>query len=152
MIGGSDLVLCAEIANRRGKIMRVVTEKDKAEGSIAAIAIEDPRFRSRVEAFAGAMLETAGMHDYARADLVFARGEFHALEINGLPRLPDALFDACARYGGLAKEEYLSAIFWSAFRRSQDQTRTFNRGDRRIEREIPGWVRNRLAHGRPPSA
>lgn len=152
MIGGSDLVLCAEIAHQRGRIMRVVTEKDKAEGSIAAIAIEDPRFRSRVEAFAGAMLETAGMHDYARADLVFARGEFHALEINGLPRLPDALFDACARYGGLSKGEYLSAIFWSAFRRFQGQTRAFNMGGECIEREVPGWVRNRLAHERPSSS
>jgi len=76
MIGnGSDiLIMPAGITLKIPKKVRIITTHDKDEHNTQAAPVSDLALRERIIRFAEMAFEVAGVHDYARCDLLLAEG------------------------------------------------------------------------------
>ena len=108
--GSKRLFLPAEIKLKRAKKVRIVTTRDKDEHLTQALPVNDSLLRERLAAFARKAFESAGVRDYSRCDVIMADGKLFAIEINGLPMIPDLWFEVCARGAALDANQYLNAI------------------------------------------
>lgn len=112
MIGnGPDrLLMPAQIKLKVKKENRIITTSDKDEHKTMALPVTDDALRAQLVNFAGWAFEIAGVRDYSRCDLMMVDGELYAIEINGLPMIPDKWFEVCASGAGLNADQYIYAI------------------------------------------
>jgi D-alanine-D-alanine ligase len=112
MIGGNDhmLIMPSEIILREHHIPRLITTKDKDEHKTQVLPIQDLNEKSKIIQFARKAFIAAGVRDYSRCDIIFADKTLFAIEINGLPMIPDRWFQECAAEEGLNETQYINAI------------------------------------------
>lgn len=113
MIGSKDhrLLMPAEISLKEKKPHRLITTEDKDQHHTLASAVSDARLRDRLCSFAEQAFTATGMVDYSRCDILMTGDKLYAIEINGLPMIPDKWFEVCAAGIGLNEEQYIVAIF-----------------------------------------
>lgn len=117
---GRHLILMpAEIRLKVKKRVRLVTTADKEQHQTQAVPIRDIVLRRKLSGFAAQAFSSAGVSDYARLDMIMAQGTLYAIEINGLPMIPDKWFAACAQGAQMTEDQYLNAIFLSCILRKQ---------------------------------
>lgn len=112
MIGGNNhmLVMPAEIILTTKIVPRLVSRADKDQHRTKAVEIGDPEVKRTVSNLARKAFESSGVCDYSRCDILYADSTYFAIEINGLPMLPDLWFQNCARYSGLDEIQYINAV------------------------------------------
>lgn len=113
------IVMPAEIRLKVKKQVRLVTTADKEQHKTQAVPIRDIILRRKLSGFATQAFSSAGVSDYARLDMIMAQGTLYAIEINGLPMIPDKWFEACAQGVQMTEDQYLNAIFLSCILRKQ---------------------------------
>ena len=113
------IVMPAEIRLKVKKQVRLVTTADKEQHKTQAVPIRDIVLRRKLSGFATQAFSSAGVSDYARLDMIMAQGTLYAIEINGLPMIPDKWFEACAQSVQMTEDQYLNAIFLSCILRKQ---------------------------------
>ena len=121
MIGNhrQKMILPCEIvltSNKGGN--RAITTADKDGNGTQAFALEDQKLREDLIKLAIRAFSAAGVSDYARFEVLYSRGQFYAIEIDGQPMVPDRWFEACARGDGLDTDQYLNAIFLASIVRN----------------------------------
>ena len=121
MIGSGEqkLLLPAEIRLKMRKRVRIVTTADKDQHQTQAVAVRDTALYKKLSSFASKAFDSAGVRDYARLDVLSAKTELYAIEINGLPMIPDKWFEECARSIRMQGDQYLNAIFLSSIIRER---------------------------------
>jgi len=121
MIGSGKhmLLMPAEIRLKVNKRVRIVTTEDKDKHKTRAVPVEDVMLSGKLTDLAAEAFAIAGMRDYSRLDVIMADGVLYAIEINGLPMIPDEWFEVCAKAGGMNKDQYINAIFLSCIMRTQ---------------------------------
>lgn len=112
--GPQAQIMPAEIILLAEHGVRVITTEDKEQHLARAIPICDRNMCQHVKDFARRAFQVAGVRDYARLDLLYAKGEFFAIEINGQPMVPDPWFEVCAAGAGFDQDGYISAILNAA--------------------------------------
>jgi D-alanine-D-alanine ligase-like ATP-grasp enzyme len=149
--GKESLYMPAEIRLERGSgpalKPRVVTTGDKDSGAARAVPVDEPDIRAELASLAARACAAAGVRDYARCDIIRARGKSYAIEINGEPMVPDPWFEACASGAGLDSSQYLLAIFFAALSRLE-RAGWKGEGRRAIEAmrtALPPEIRRRLS-------
>lgn len=120
MIGSAErmLLMPARVKLNEPKPHRLITTADKDGHHTSATAIQDESILNAVNAFARRAFESAGVTDYARCDILFSGGKLWAIEINGLPMIPDKWFEMCAKPAGLDSSQYLVAILLASLSRN----------------------------------
>lgn len=120
MIGNKDrmLLMPAEIELLQKEDIPVITTAHKNNRGTKATKINDYYFRKELVNLARKALMCVGIEDYGRCDMLYAGGQFFAIEVNGQPLMPDLRFDACALSIGLKREEYINTIFLSGLIRN----------------------------------
>ncbi|MFZ3070479.1 MAG: hypothetical protein WA110_05080 [Anaerolineaceae bacterium] len=108
--GNNKFLMPAEIRLKQRKSVRIVTSQDKDDHLTRAIPVEDPLLFKKLTDFSRKAFESAGMRDYARCDLIMIDEWLYAIEINGLPMVPDEWFENCAKTCSLNEDQYLNAI------------------------------------------
>lgn len=93
---------------------KVISTSDKDGGLTAIRRTAGPGQAMELSNLARSAFLLAGVRDYSRCDILFARGRYWVIEINGQPMVPDSWFGECARLGGLDESAYLSAIIDAA--------------------------------------
>ncbi len=138
MIGNNKkrLVLPAEITLNVEKAHRIVTTEDKDKHHTQATILEDDPLKKRIVDFALNAFEVAGVRDYARCDILMEEDTLYAIEINGLPMIPDKWFEICATDAGLDASQTIIAIFLSGI------VRNIEEGNRRLD--IPSSMKSYL--------
>jgi len=123
MIGNGEqkLLLPAEIRLKGRKRVRLVTTVDKDQHGTQAVPVRDAMLCRKLSGFAVKAFGSAGMRDYARLDVIWANGALYAIEINGLPMIPDKWFEACAKGMRMQGNQYLNAIFLSSLLRARTE-------------------------------
>lgn len=113
MIGsqGHRLLMPAEILLKEKKEHRIITTADKELHRTQAIPVEDIELHEMITSFASETFDVSEVRDYARCDILMKGKKLFALEINGLPMIPDKWFEVCSAGAGLNAEQYLVAIF-----------------------------------------
>ncbi len=112
MIGkqGHRLLMPAEITLKKKKPHRLITTDDKDNHHTRASAVTDTGLRDKLCCFAEEAFTATGMVDYSRCDILMTDDKLYAIEINGLPMIPDKWFEVCAAGAGLDEKQYLIAI------------------------------------------
>ena len=120
MIGnqGHRLLMPAEITLLAKKEHRLVTTDDKDMHRTKAVPVTDAKLHSALVAFARKAFNAAEMMDYSRCDILMTGGQFYAIEINGLPMIPDKWFEVCSATAGLDSEQYPAAIIMAGIVRN----------------------------------
>ena len=123
MIGnpGRMLLMPAEIILKTPKAHRIITTSDKDEHHTQALPVTDPSLRKELLRFSEKALLVAQVRDYARCDVLMVRDQFYAIEINGLPMIPDKWFEACASGVGLSDKQYVLAIIMAGLIRKLEK-------------------------------
>ena len=123
MIGNGNqmLLMPAEIVLLRERKIRIITTQDKERSFTRATPVYDHDLNEQLIQLAGQAFRVAGVRDYSRCDVIYANGQFYAIEINGQPIVPDKWFDACARGVGLDRLQYVNAIFLAGIIRNIEQ-------------------------------
>ena len=123
MIGGNDqmLVMPAEITLKDRAIPRLITTRDKEKHRTQAIAVRDPIEKAKIIQFARKAFIAAGVRDYSRCDILLADNTLFAVEINGLPMVPDRWFQECAADAGMDEVQYINAIVLAGIVRNMFQ-------------------------------
>ena len=142
--GSKRLFLPAEIKLKRAKKVRIVTTRDKDEHLTQALPVNDPVLRDRLAAFASRAFDSAGVRDYSRCDVIMADGKLFAIEINGLPMIPDLWFEVCARGAALDANQYLNAIIAAGMIRTAKKRDKVTRISPKLLRTLPAPVVTRL--------
>jgi D-alanine-D-alanine ligase len=119
--GMNKLLMPAEITLKQKKELRIVTTKDKDNHLTQASLLVEEGLKMKIIEFADRALETAGVRDYSRCDILMVDEQLYALEINGLPMIPDKWFEICASGSGLDSAQYINAIFLAAIVRNRKQ-------------------------------
>jgi len=116
MIGNKNhrLLMPAEILLKEKKTHRLITTYDKDQHHCLASIVSDDKLRNRLCVFAEEAFTTTGMFDYSRCDILMTDNKLFAIEINGLPMIPDRWFEVCAAGVGLDEKQYLIAIFMAS--------------------------------------
>ena len=115
--GRNRLLMPAEIILKMRKKIRIVTTEDKDSHLTQALTVQNPALFKKLVNFAKKPFACAGMRDYSRLDLIEADEKLYAIEINGLPMIPDKWFAVCARGVGLDSEQYINAIILAGIAR-----------------------------------
>jgi len=115
------LLMPARVKLNEPKLHRLITTKDKDEHHTSAMEIADEDILNKVIAFAQKAFEAAGVTDYARCDMLLSGGKLWAIEVNGLPMIPDKWFEICAKGAGLDSRQYLAAILFASLSRNTKQ-------------------------------
>lgn len=138
MLGNGEgrLALPARIQLKKKKSVRVITTRDKDEHNTMASAVGDEALKEKLIEFSRKAFAAAGVRDYARCDVLYANGEFHAIEINGQPMIPDKWFEACCKDACLDGDQYQNAIFLAGIVR--------NRREGKMSLPIPAEMRECL--------
>ncbi len=146
MIGNGEkrMFLPAEIKLKHNKKVRIVTTRDKDEHLTEALPVNDLLLRKRLARFAKQAFESAGVRDYSRCDLIMADNNLYAIEINGLPMIPDLWFEVCARGVGLDANQYLNAIVATGIMRGQQKDPARHKVSQSIIRTLPEPVMMRF--------
>jgi D-alanine-D-alanine ligase len=112
MIGSSErmILMPAEIIMKTPKVHRIITTTDKDEHRTTALPVKDKVLREKLKTFASQAISVTGVRDYARCDILLAGEKMFAIEINGLPMIPDKWFEVCAAGEGLNERQYIAAI------------------------------------------
>jgi len=120
MIGnqGHRLLMPAEITLLTKKEHRLVTTDDKDLHRTKAVPVTDAKLHSALAAFARKAFNAAEMMDYSRCDILMTGGQFYAIEINGLPMIPDKWFEICSATAGLDSDQYPAAIIMAGIVRN----------------------------------
>ncbi len=141
MIGSGEnmLLMPAEIQLKIKKRVRIVTTEDKDEHNTRALPVMDLMLSRKLTAFAAKAYTSAGMRDYSRLDVIMVNGVLYAIEINGLPMIPDKWFEVCAKASGMNSDQYINAIFLSCIHRAQVE----GRGNG-VDLQIPPEMRHLL--------
>ncbi len=123
MIGSGEqrLLMPAEIRLKIHKRLRIVTTADKDQHQTQAVPVKDAALFKKLSSFASKAFASAGICDYARLDVLIANAELYAIEINGLPMIPDKWFEACTKSIRMQGDQYLNAIFLSSIIRSREE-------------------------------
>ena len=123
MIGNGNqmLLMPAEIVLLRERKIRIITTQDKERHFTRAIPVYDHDMKEHLILLASQAFRAAGVRDYSRCDVIYANGQFYAIEINGQPMVPDKWFEACARGVGLDSLQYVNAIFLAGIVRNFEQ-------------------------------
>ena len=108
-----------EIQLKQKKRVRLITTADKEQHRTQTVPVKGKVLREKLSGFAKQAFSSAGVSDYARLDMIMANGALYAIEINGLPMIPDKWFEACAKGVRLSEDQYLNAIFLSCILRNQ---------------------------------
>lgn len=119
--GEQKLLLPAEIRLKIRKRVRLVTTADKDQHRTQAVPIRDEILRKKLSSFANKAFTSAGIRDYARLDVLSVNGQLYAIEINGLPMIPDKWFETCAKSMPMQDNQYLNAIFLSSIIRARSE-------------------------------
>ena len=119
--GRQKLLLPAEIHLKIRKRVRLITTADKDQHRTQALPIRDEILRKKLSSFASKAFASAGIRDYARLDVLSVNGELYAIEINGLPMIPDKWFEACSKSICMQDDQYLNAIFLSSIIRERGE-------------------------------
>lgn len=148
MIGNGEnrLLMPAEIRLKVPKRVRVITTRDKDEHMTQAEPVRDPLLIERLSRFAGHAFDSAQVRDYARCDLLMADNHLYAIEINGLPMIPDLWFEVCARGASLDAGQYLNAIVAAGLIRAKRQGKIHADIPKRMLNGLPESVMSRLAN------
>ncbi len=119
MIGNAQhrFVLPAEIKLFSKHPFRVITTTDKTQHKTLAIPVYESGLTSRISRLAEEVFDVIEARDYARCDMLYAKGKLKVIEVNGQPMIPDIWFDACAKTIGMNRREYCLAIFYSGISR-----------------------------------
>jgi len=144
--GKNRLLMPAEIRLKVPKRVRVITTRDKDEHMTQAEPVRDPLLKERLSRFAGQAFDSAQVRDYARCDLLMADNRLYAIEINGLPMIPDLWFEVCARGASLDAGQYLNAIVAAGLIRAKRQGKINADIPRRMLEKLPESVISRLAN------
>jgi D-alanine-D-alanine ligase-like ATP-grasp enzyme len=112
MIGNNDhmMIMPAEIVIDKKVTPRLITTKDKEEHKTRAIPIQVEIEKRKISIFAQKAFAAAEVRDYSRCDIIYADNTLFAIEINGLPMVPDLWFQNCAADMGMDETQYLNAI------------------------------------------
>jgi len=116
--GKNKLLMPAEIKLKQKKEVRIVTTQDKDNHLTQAIPVRDPLLFQKLVDFAKKVFESADMRDYSRCDLIMVDEKLYAIEINGLPMVPDKWFEVCASGVSLDSEQYIDAIIMAGMGRA----------------------------------
>jgi D-alanine-D-alanine ligase-like ATP-grasp enzyme len=116
--GKNKLLMPAEIKLKQKKEVRIVTTQDKDNHLTQAIPVRDPLLFQKLVDFAKKAFESADMRDYSRCDLIMVDEKLYAIEINGLPMVPDKWFEVCASGVSLDSEQYIDAIIMAGMGRA----------------------------------
>lgn len=118
MVGSEEhaIYLPCEIKVMTPQARRIITTNDKEEHHTKTVPVEGER-RNLVIDFSKRAFAAAGIQDYGRLDLLYFGNQFHAIEINGQPMIPDRWFAACAQDGGMNEKQYLAAILLASVNR-----------------------------------
>ncbi|NLC13610.1 MAG: hypothetical protein GX768_06170 [Chloroflexi bacterium] len=121
LIGGRrhQILMPTEIQLKQKKRVRLITTADKEQHRTQTVPVKGKVLREKLSGFAKQAFSSAGVSDYARLDMIMANGALYAIEINGLPMIPDKWFEACAKGVRLSEDQYLNAIFLSCILRNQ---------------------------------
>jgi len=144
---GRHLILMpAEIQLKVKKRVRLVTTADKEQHRTQAVLVKDILLSRKLSSFATQAFSSAGVSDYARLDVIMAHGALYAIEINGLPMIPDKWFETCARGVQMRENQYLNAIFLSCILRKQAEGKNI-RVPVEMRRTLPRQVFTSLGSG-----
>ena len=108
--GTNKILMPAQIKLKIKKEHRLITTSDKDEHKTMATPVSEEKLKAQLVEFAGRAFEIAGVSDYSRCDLMMIDGSLYAIEINGLPMIPDKWFEVCASGAGLNATQYILAI------------------------------------------
>lgn len=108
--GTNKILMPAQIKLKVKKEHRLITTRDKEEHKTTATPVVDEKLKAKLIEFANRAFEIAGVRDYARCDLMMIDDSLYAIEINGLPMIPDKWFEVCASGAGLNATQYILAI------------------------------------------
>jgi len=124
MIGNADrmILMPAEIVVKTPKAHRIITTTDKDGHHTRALPVTETVLREKLKDFARQAFTVAGVRDYARCDILMAGGKLYAIEINGLPMIPDKWFEVCAAGAGLDERQYIIAIVMEGILRNMKQS------------------------------
>lgn len=142
--GNQKLLMPAEIKLKQAKPIRIVTTQDKENHLTQAIAVKDPILRKRLAEFAGKAFESAGVRDYSRCDLMMADDQLYAIEINGLPMVPDKWFEVCAYGVPLNADQYINAIIMAGLGRVNKNSQRNMQVPSQMAHMLPASVMTRL--------
>lgn len=134
--GTNNILMPAQIKLKVKKEHRLITTSDKEEHKTTATPVVDEKLKAQLVEFASQAFEIAGVKDYARCDLMMIDGSLYAIEINGLPMIPDKWFEVCASGAGLNAIQYVLAIILAGI------VRNIRSGIGNLE--IPDEIRNNL--------
>lgn len=109
--GNHMLLMPAEVVLKKKKIHRIITTVDKDLHGTLSIPVTESRLHDALCDLAKRAYTVAAVRDYSRFDVLLANGKLYAIEINGLPMIPDKWFETCAAGVGLSSTQYLTAIF-----------------------------------------
>jgi D-alanine-D-alanine ligase len=142
MIGseGHRLLMPAEILLKEKKEHRIITTADKELHRTKALPVEDAELHEMLTSFAREAFDVAEVRDYARCDILMKGKKLFALEINGLPMVPDKWFEVCAAGAGLDIDEYLTAIIMAGVVRNIRSGKTPFRMTDEMMRSLPRTV------------
>ncbi len=142
MIGSGEntLLMPAEIQLKIKKRVRIVTTMDKDEHRTRAVPVADPIISRKLIAFAARAFASAGMRDYSRLDVIMVNGVLYAIEINGLPMIPDKWFEICSKASRLNQDQYINAIFLSGIQRARAKA-----NGRKTKYQIPSEMEQMLS-------
>jgi D-alanine-D-alanine ligase-like ATP-grasp enzyme len=120
VIGNNEqmLFMPAEIILKTPKIHRLITTMDKDHHHTQALPVADEILREKLMQFASQAMSISGIRDYSRIDLLMTNGQLFAIEINGLPMIPDKWFEVCAAGAGFVEQQYIVAIMIAGVVRS----------------------------------
>jgi len=149
MIGGDGhmLMMPSEIILKEKRIPRLITTRDKEEHKTKAVPVRDPVEKDWLSGFAHKAFVVAGVQDYARCDLLFAEKTLFAIEINGLPMVPDLWFQQCAAGVGMDETQYLNAISLAGLVRNLRQGKLHSTIPSQLKKIIPSEIFQELFQG-----
>jgi D-alanine-D-alanine ligase-like ATP-grasp enzyme len=134
--GSHKLLMPAEITLKQKRDLRIITTQDKDDHLTQATPVVDNVLNEKLIAFAEKAFEIAGVRDYSRCDVLLADGQLYAIEINGLPMIPDKWFEICASGVGLDSTQYINAIFLAGI------VRNFREGKENLK--VPLQMRQKI--------
>lgn len=142
--GANRLLMPAEITLKQKKKVRIVTTLDKDNHQTQALPVTDASLRERIVSFAEAAFASANMRDYSRLDVLMANDRLYAIEINGLPMIPDLWFEVCASSQGLNPNQTILAIVLAGIQRAMRSGRGQLSVPEGIRQQLPPAVFDRL--------
>jgi D-alanine-D-alanine ligase len=150
MIGnpGHMFLMPAEIVLKVPKEHRIITTSDKDEHHTQALPVTDPSLRKDLLRFAEKALLTAQVRDYARCDILMVGDQFYAIEINGLPMIPDKWFEICASGVGLSSSQYILAVIMAGLIRNLKNKGSRIRLTGKMIHSLPGYFWKTLCENR----